>query len=88
MGDMREEFDALKAYHKEQRAEKATVNIGRLQELGVLAVEQSKNVFRVQTCDGAVMYYPVSNKWQHRGKVFLSVVLDFRDWLRARGYLA
>lgn len=88
MGDMREEFDALKAYHKERRAERASVNIAQLQELGVPAVEQSKNVFRVQTCDGAVMYYPASNKWQHRGKVFLGVVLDFQGWLRNRGYLA
>lgn len=88
MGDMREEFDALKAYHKERRAERSSVNIAQLQELGVPAVEQSKNVFRVQTCEGAVMYYPVSNKWQHKSKVMRGDVLAFQGWLRNRGYLA
>jgi len=87
MGDMREEFDALKAYHKEQREQKATVNIAKLAELDIPAVEQSKNVFRVQTPEGAVMYYPPSNKWQHRGKVHRGDVKAFQGWLRNRGFL-
>ena len=87
MGDMREEFDALKAHLKKRREQKATVNIAKLAELGIPAHEQSKNVFRVQTPDSAVMYYPPSNKWQHRGKVFHGDVAAFHNWLRDRGYL-
>jgi len=86
MGDMAEEMNALKAYHKEKRQEKAVVNIARLQELGIPAREQSKNVFRVDTAHGAVMYYPPSNKWQHRGKVHRGDVSSFQGWLKKQGY--
>ena len=49
MGDMREEFDALRAHLGAKRAARAVVNIESLKALGVPATEQSKNVFRVNT---------------------------------------
>lgn len=87
MGDMAEDFRALKEYHKERRAEKATVNVAKLEELGIPAREQSKNVFRIDTEHGAVMYYPPSNKWQHRGKVHRGDIKSFHGWLKNHGYI-
>lgn len=87
MGDMAEDFQALKEYHKERRSEKATVNIAKLEELGIPAREQPKNVFRIDTEHGAVMYYPPSNKWQHRGKVHRGDINSFKGWLKNQGYI-
>lgn len=82
MGDMAEDLNALKQYKKEQRQARAEVNIEKLKELGIPATEQSKNVFRVETIHGAVMYYPPSGKWQHRGRVERGTLEQFRDWLK------
>lgn len=87
MGDMAEEMNALKQYHKEQREEKAAVNIDKLQQMGIPALEQSKNVFRIDTEHGAVMYYPPSNKWQHRGRVHRGDVKSFKGWLQNNHYI-
>jgi len=87
MGDMAEDMNALKAYHKEQREARAVVNIAKLEEMGIPAHEQSENVFRIDTQYGAVMYYPPSNKWQHRGKVHRGNLDSFKGWLINRGYL-
>lgn len=88
MGDMAEEMNALKQYHKEQREAKAAVNIDKLQAMGIPAREQSKNVFRIDTEHGAVMYYPPSNKWQHRGRVHRGDVQSFKGWLINQGHLS
>ena len=87
MGDMREEFDALRAHKREQREARAVVNIESLKVLGIPAIEQSKNVFRVNTKHGAVMYYPPSGKWQHKGKVMHGDCTALQGWLRNRGML-
>ena len=59
----------------------------KLEELGIPAREQSKNVFRIDTEHGAVMYYPPSNKWQHRGKVHRGDIKSFHGWLKNQGYI-
>lgn len=82
VGDMREEFDALRAHKREQREARAVVNTESLRVLGVPATEQSKNVFWVNTPHGAVMYYPTSGKWQHKGKVMWGNVQALQGWLR------
>jgi len=87
MGDIAEDMYALKQYHKERRAEKAEVNIQHLTEMGIPAREQSKNVFRIDTEHGAVMYYPPSNKWQHRGRVHRGDVKSFKGWLQNNQYI-
>lgn len=87
MGDMADTMNALKAYHKEKREAKAKVNISKLERMGIPAREQSKNVFRIDTEHGAVMYYPPSNKWQHRGKVHRGDVQAFKGWLQNNRYL-
>ncbi len=87
MGDMVEEMNALKAYHKEKREERAVINISKLKQLGIPAREQSKNVFRIDTEYGAVMYYPPSNKWQHRGRVHRGDLDSFKTWLHRNRYI-
>ena len=82
MGDMTEEFEALRAWKREQREERAAVNITKLKELGVNALEQSKNVFRVNTPVGAVMYYVSSGKWQHRGSVHWGNAQSFANCVK------
>jgi hypothetical protein len=87
MGDSAEDFRALSAYLKEKRQNRANVNIADLQKLGIPAREQSLNVYRVDGRQGAVMYYPTSSKWQHRGRVYWGTVVDFRGWLKKNHYL-
>lgn len=87
MGDMVETMQALKQYHKVQRDNRAEVNIARIQELNIPAVEQSKNVFRVDGEYGVVMYYPTSNKWQHKGRNYKGGVLEFKAWLLKWGHI-
>lgn len=87
MGDIAETFAAMRKYKQEQRDKRSEVNAEALQKLGIPAREQSKNVFRVDTEWGAVMYYPGSNKWQHKGKTHSGSADDFKVWLSARGFL-
>lgn len=80
-------FQAMKEFHQGERQAKALVNIAKLKELNIAAHEQSKNVFRVDTRFGAVMYYPPSGKWQHKGRTMRGDVYAFRDWLKAKHLL-
>lgn len=87
MGDMREEFDALKAYKAEKKTKRLDHNVEALLTAGdVPAREQSKGVWRVNTPAGAVMYYPATNCWQHRGKVCRGDVAAFIDWYKKQQF--
>lgn len=87
MGEMAEVFNGLKAHNKQRKDERSAVNAQKLQELGIPAREQSKNVFRVDTEWGAVMYYPGSNMWQHKGKTKRGTVAQFKEWLQQQGFV-
>ena len=88
MGDMAEEMNALKKFHKEERQQKAEMNIFLLESLGIPAFEQSKNVFRIDHLElGTVMYYPSSNKWQHRSRIHQGNVNSFQGWLRNNKFI-
>ena len=83
MGDMREEFDALKQYKREQKTKRHDHNVEVLfGESEIPAREQSKNVWRVDTAAGAVMYYPATNCWQHKGKTMRGDVHAFINWFK------
>lgn len=82
MSDTIEDLKALANIHKEERQAKADINVHELNKLHIPATEQSKNVFRVDTQHGAVMYYPTSARWQHRGRTVRGTVQEFRDWLK------
>lgn len=86
MGDMREEFDALKEVKASRKAARLAMNSERLTALGVPAVEQSKGVWRVATPAGAVMYYPATNCWQHKGKVCRGDVQAFAAWFKKQSF--
>lgn len=87
LGDAIEYYKDLKELRKEEREQKAKVNKEQLAQMGIAATEQSKNVFRIDTAFGAVMYYPPSNKWQHRGKTHRGDVKSFHGWLKNQGYI-
>lgn len=63
------------------------MTIEELHRLQIPATEQGKNVFRVNSQNGTVMYYPSREKWQHRGKVHEGDVTAFRAWLKRHGML-
>jgi len=77
----------MKELKREERQVKANCNLALLKELNINAHEQSKNVFRIDTKFGAVMYYPPSGKWQHNGRTMMGDVYTFRDWLKAKHFL-
>jgi len=81
MGDMGDAFRDHREHMKERREKRTVANAEALAKLGILAREQSKNVFRVDTERGAVMYYPGSNTWQHKGKTYHGNVNDFAGWV-------
>ena len=87
MGDMREEFDALKAWKTERRDVRRTDNAAQLAELGVPIIFQSKGVYRLETHQGAVMYYSASNTWQHKGRVGRGTPEQFKAWLQKNSFL-
>lgn len=87
MGETTDDFNALKEFLKNERQGTAEINIVKMQSLNIPAREQSKNVFRVDSVRGAIMYYPTSSKWQHVGKIYHGSVEDFRAWLKRRNFL-
>ena len=85
MGDMADVFNDMKQFKKEQRDTRAVNNSERLLALGINAHEQSKNVFRIEFGEREVaMYYPSSDKWQHRGKVYRGTPEQLKSWLETR----
>lgn len=84
MGDMAAVFNDLRKAKQEQRAKRSEINMQTLHELGITAQEQSKNVFRIETEYGVVMYYPSSSCWQCKGKIVRGNVQRLRAWLLER----
>jgi hypothetical protein len=81
MGDTGEVFQEHRKHVKEAREKRTETNAQKLIELGITAIEQSKNVFRITTTRGEIMYYPGSNTWQHKGKIFHGDVKSFAGWV-------
>lgn len=54
----------------------------KLKELHIPAKEQGKNIYRVDTQFGAVIYYSANDKWLHKGRHYEGTIEDFRDWLK------
>lgn len=86
MGDMREEFDLLKVVKASRKANRLGMNVEFMTKHGVPAVEQSKGVWRVDTAAGAVMYYPATNCWQHKGKVCRGDAQAFAAWFKKQTF--
>ena len=84
MGDMKDYFSELDAQRRAQKASNAIENKTKLSELRIIAVETSDNVFRLNTRDGTVMFYPSTCKWQHKGKVYHGNADKLKAWLDER----
>lgn len=87
MSDTIDDMNALKDARKHWATERAEANLGALKQLGIDVYEQSKNVFRMDTPHGAVMYYPTSGIWQHKGRTNRGGVSDFKTWLKNKHFL-
>ena len=83
-----EDYKALKEAQRTWKNEHAEVNIELLKSLNIPAYQQSKNVYRVDTFHGALMFYPTSSKWQYRGKTYKGDVNALREFLKKIGKLA
>lgn len=46
-----------------------------------------KGCYRLTTREGAVMYYPTTNKWQHKGRTFTGDIQEFHQWLKTQRLL-
>ena len=85
MGDMAEVFNGYREHKKEQRDTRADINAKKLLALGIDAKLQSKNVYRIEFAEREVaVYYPSSNSWQHRGKVYRGTPEQLKSWLKTR----
>ena len=87
MSDATEGYRDLKEAQTYWKTEQAVVNLEALKQLGIEVYEQSKNVFRMDTQHGAVMYYPTTGVWQHKGRTTRGSVQDFRTWLKNKHFL-
>ena len=67
MGDMREEFDALKKHHKSRKQNNLDIAKSRISELGAIVVHTEWH-WKVPLPNGEyVDYWPSTNKWYYRG---------------------
>jgi hypothetical protein len=82
-----DDMNALKEARKHWRNEDAAANLETLKQQGIEVYEQSKNVFRMDTQHGAVMYYPTSGTWQHHGRTHKGTVQHFKTWLKNKHFL-
>ena len=58
-----------------------------LSELGIRASEAGKNLYRVDTDWGVVMYYPAKGFWQHKGRNYHGDAPELKAWLKKQGLL-
>ena len=87
MGDMREEFAALKERTKERKAVRFDHNLEVVAAAKDIPIKyQSSGVYRVDTPAGAVMYYPATNCWQHKGKTYRGDGKAFTEWYRKQTF--
>ncbi len=84
MGELFRDWDKMKAERKAKRHDHNVEVL--LSEAEIPAREQSKNVWRVDTPAGAVMYYPATNCWQHKGKTMRGDVHAFVAWFRSYSF--
>jgi hypothetical protein len=89
VSDTADDYRALKAHHRERRDLQAEANIKQLAKLRIKMYMQSVNVWRMDPGPGKrpVLYYPSSNKWQHKGKITHGTPQQFKQWLTERGYI-
>jgi hypothetical protein len=63
-------------------------NVEKLKALNIDAVEQSKNVWRIESGLGTVIYWPGTNGWQFKTKTIRGDFNQFVAWLKQWGFVA
>jgi hypothetical protein len=72
-----------RATRSHAEVERITANLTALTEARIPYKVESKTVVRIDTRQGAVMYYPKINEWQHRGKAGAGSPAVFVGWVRS-----
>jgi hypothetical protein len=85
--NMGDDFRAYKEHKREQRAKRKDANLEKLVQLKIPAVQQSSGTYRIETPVGVVMYYPSTNKWQHKTRVYYGDITAMHGWLKKQRML-
>lgn len=80
MGDMRDEFDALKEHNKERKARNTVKN----EELKPHFIEHTPYHWGHFCAGTKVDFYPTTNKWLWRGKKYYGTAQDCLNFIRKR----
>lgn len=59
----------------------------QMKSLGIIATEQGKTQYRIDTQHGAVIYCGKHQKWQFHGRSLNGDLATFRVWMRRNGML-
>ena len=80
-------YKAMNDDTKSRKAVRLGQNIAALRATGLAFTERSENVWRMDTEWGAVMYYPATNTFQHKGKTGHGDVPSLVRWLHKLGLM-
>lgn len=69
MGDCGDDFKALSEYHRQKKRDRQTENMQRMQASGLVYSTDTSGSLHIYTDKGKVIFYPTTNKFQHKGKV-------------------
>lgn len=58
------------------------MDLEELTKLHIPAKEQGKNIYRVDTQFGTVIYYSAKDMWLHKGRHYEGSIEEFRAWLK------
>lgn len=77
-----EEAREIRQHRRDVRMKRAGVAADLLKKHNIPAIEQSRNVFRIDSDAGTIMYYPSSKKWQLKTKTFRGSFEAFLNFLK------
>nr|ELR5040959.1 hypothetical protein [Providencia stuartii]ELR5082975.1 hypothetical protein [Providencia stuartii] len=69
MGDMGDVFRAMKEHVKERKEERLRNNTEQLKYIDIPYTRDSSGTIHFQTKKGKVLFYPSTNKYQHKRSV-------------------
>lgn len=69
MGDCGEDFKALSAYRKEKKKDRHEDNKSHMIKCGLCYQVDASGSMHFETDKGKVIFYPTTNKYQHKGSV-------------------
>ncbi|WP_272534583.1 hypothetical protein [Providencia sp. PROV212] len=69
MGDVGDDFRAYKEMVKERKLERLKNNTGQLKDIDIPYTRDFNGTIHFQTKKGKVLFYPSTNKYQHKRSV-------------------